>query len=63
MDREEVLARLVVIHPELTEHTDLAAMDSLDVVELAMDLEDATGVELTEADMRGTLGDLLDRCL
>jgi acyl carrier protein len=63
MDRDEVLALLAVQRPELREDTDLDAMDSLDVVELAMDLEDATGVQLTEADVHGTLGDLLDRCL
>ena len=59
MDRDEVLALLVVTRPELTEDTELGAMDSLDVVELAMDLEDATGVEVSEADVHGTLGDLV----
>ena len=57
------MARLTAQRPELTEQTDLDAMDSLDVVELAMDLEDALGVELTEADVHGTVGDLLDRHL
>jgi acyl carrier protein len=61
MDRDEVMALLAVQRPELKEDTDLDAMDSLDVVELAMDLEDALGVQLTEADVHGTLGDLLDR--
>ena len=55
------MALLAVQRPELREDTDLDAMDSLDVVELAMDLEDATGRVLTEADVHGTLGDLLDR--
>jgi len=59
MDRDDVLALLAVQRPELTEETDLDAMDSLDVVELAMDLEDAMGVQLTEADVHGTLGDLI----
>jgi acyl carrier protein len=59
MDRDEVLALLAVQRPELNEDTDLAGLDSLDVVELAMDLEDATGVELTEDDVHGSLGDLI----
>ncbi len=59
MDREELLALLAVTRPELKEESDLSALDSLDVVELAMDLEDATGVQLTEADVTGTLGDLI----
>lgn len=61
VDRDEVMALLAVQRPGLTEDTDLDAMDSLDVVELAMDLEDATGVQLSETDVHGTLGDLLDR--
>ncbi len=59
MNRDEVLALLAVTRPELTEATDLSTLDSLDVVELAMDLEDATGVVVTEQDVRGTLGDLI----
>jgi acyl carrier protein len=42
------------------ETTSLSDLDSLGVVELAMDLEDAAGVELAEADVTGTVGDLLD---
>lgn len=47
----------------VTEATAVPDLDSLGVVELAMDLEEATGVEVTEADARGTVGDLLDAVL
>jgi acyl carrier protein len=42
------------------EQTPLADLDSLGVVELAMDLEDATGATLDKTDVTGTVGDLLD---
>lgn len=46
-------------HP-VDEQTPLADLDSLGVVELAMDLEDATGAVLDESDVMGSVGDLLD---
>ncbi|MCW2499794.1 MAG: hypothetical protein JWN87_1470 [Frankiales bacterium] len=48
-----------------SEVEDLAAADSLAVVELVMDVEDAFGVELSEAEVgaAGTLADLADLVL
>lgn len=45
--------------PDVTEDSPLAALDSLAVIELVMDLEDALGVEVAESDVTGTVGDLV----
>ena len=45
--------------PGTTEETPLNALDSLAVIELVMDLEDALGVEVVESEVTGTVGDLI----
>jgi acyl carrier protein len=61
MERADVLA---VIHqqlPDVTEQTELRSLDSLALVEVAMDLEEALGAEVTEAEFTGagTVGELV----
>lgn len=46
--------------PGSSEATELSSLDSLAVVELVMDLEDALGVEVVESEVTGTVGDLVD---
>lgn len=68
MEREEVLVVLrekavaVLGVNGIAEDLPLAGVDSLALVELAMDLEDTCGIELTEADVSGagTIGELVD---
>ena len=70
MDRAQVLELLVAKAAELLDAPDLEegdsfvgrGVDSLAVVEWVMDVEDATGVELTEAEVLAvpSLGDLAD---
>ena len=45
--------------PDVTEDSPLDALDSLAVIELVMDLEDALGIEVSEGEVTGTLGDLV----
>jgi acyl carrier protein len=67
VERSEVLQVLREKAREVlgSEVEDLAAADSLAVVELVMDVEDAFGVELSEAEVgaAGTLADLADLVL
>ena len=68
MDRVDVLtvlrekAATVVGPEELAEEARLVDLDSLALVELTMDLEDAFGLELSEDDVAaaGTVGGLVD---
>lgn len=68
MDRVDVLtvlrekAATVVGPEELAEEARLVDLDSLALVELTMDLEDAFGLELSEGDVAaaGTVGGLVD---
>jgi acyl carrier protein len=70
MDRAQVLELLVAKAAELLDAPDLGeedsfagrGVDSLAVVEWVMDVEDATGVELTEAEVLAvpSLGALAD---
>ena len=70
MDRAQVLELLVAKAAELLDAPGLQeedsfagrGVDSLAVVEWVMDVEDATGVELTEAEVLAvpSLGDLAD---
>jgi len=62
MERSEVLQQVRAKAVEVLAVEDLAAADSLAVVELVMDLEDAFGIELSEAEVAKvvTLEDLAD---
>ena len=55
-------AGIVLGVEQIAEDLLLASLDSLALVELAMDVEDAFGVDLTEADFRvvATVGGLVD---
>jgi acyl carrier protein len=59
VERAEVLVLVQEKLPGTTEETSLEALDSLAVIELVMDLEDALGVEVVEAEVTGTVGDLI----
>jgi acyl carrier protein len=59
MQREEVMALIQERMPEVTEDSPLGALDSLAVIELVMDLEDALGIEVSEGEVVGTVGDLV----
>jgi len=62
MERSEVLQQVRAKAVEVLAVEDLAAADSLVVVELVMDLEDEFGIELPEAEVAQavTLEDLAD---
>jgi acyl carrier protein len=64
VERDEVLAVLIERLGPVTEADAFAdkGVDSLATVELVLDLEEAFGVELDEADVQGarTVGDLAD---
>lgn len=55
-------AGIVLGLEQLAEDLPLASLDSLALVELAMDVEDACGIELSEVDVRvaATVGGLVD---
>ncbi|MCW2545006.1 MAG: hypothetical protein JWM40_2558 [Frankiales bacterium] len=59
MERAEVLLLVQEKLPGSMEETPLSELDSLAVIELVMDLEDALGVEVVEAEVTGTVGDLI----
>ena len=62
MERADVLLLVQEHLPGTTEATDLDSLDSLAVIELVMDLEDALGVEVVEGEISavtGTVGDLI----
>jgi acyl carrier protein len=59
MQREEVMALIQERMPDVTEDSPLDALDSLAVIELVMDLEDALGIEVSEGEVTGTVGDLV----
>ncbi|MCU1587232.1 MAG: hypothetical protein JWN31_725 [Frankiales bacterium] len=61
MQREEVMALITEQLPDVTEDSPLDSLDSLAVIELVMDLEDALGLEVSESEVTGTVGDLVTR--
>jgi acyl carrier protein len=65
MERSEVLDQLRERAQDVLGTQELGGADSLAVVELAMDVEDAFGIELTEAEVSGagSLEDLADLVL